>query len=73
MSTLDPAEQRDLAAVRVPIVPRLDAQLLAEAMSHRAGELPSISQVKPLLLSFHEALKASFFDGLPAAQVVHAR
>ncbi len=57
----------------MPTVPHFDAQLLAEAMTHRAGELPPIAQVKPLLLGFHAALKAAFFEGLSATQVVHAR
>ncbi len=72
MSNLISAETHDPTG-RVPTVPRLDAEALAEAMSHRGGELPPIAQVKPLLFRFHEALKLAFFDGLSAAQVVHAR
>ena len=67
MSTLDPAKRH---AERVPA---LDEKKLAQALSHRAGELPPIAQVKPVLLRFHEALKSAFFDGLSAQEVVHAR
>ena len=54
-------------------IPAISPASLETLRQRPVGDLPAIAEVRPLLQAFHAEMREAFFQGLPAADVVHAR